>query len=98
MTFPCTSCGACCTKIKNFEGGEDFALPDGRCKHLGSDNLCAIYATRPDACKMAKRGEAFFGGAFSVNSYYEYAAKVCNNMQQMQNIDISYRIDISTIE
>lgn len=25
---------------------------DGRCKHLGRDNKCAIYPLRPDACSM----------------------------------------------
>ena len=90
MSFPCTSCGACCKQIGTFKGGEDFALPNGQCKHLTEDNLCAIYATRPDACIMSKRAEKSF--LFSEQSYYGYAAKVCNNMQVMQDIPVSFRL------
>jgi len=38
VPFDCDRCGSCCAMIK--------------CKHLGPDNLCMIYETRPDICKV----------------------------------------------
>jgi len=44
----CTQCGACCV-------APDIAALDKplgmRCPHLGADNLCRVYAQRPDVCR-----------------------------------------------
>ena len=48
MKIDCTLCGACCV-------APDIAALDKplgvRCEHLGADNLCGIYETRPDICR-----------------------------------------------
>ena len=44
----CTRCGACCV-------APDIAALDKplgvRCPHLGDDNLCRTYESRPDICR-----------------------------------------------
>ncbi|AKU89874.1 YkgJ family cysteine cluster protein [Vulgatibacter incomptus] len=44
----CTCCGACCV-------APDIAALDKplgvRCRHLGDDNLCTIYESRPQICR-----------------------------------------------
>ena len=48
MKIECTLCGACCV-------APDIAALDKplgvACQHLGMDNLCAIYETRPEICR-----------------------------------------------
>ena len=44
----CTRCGACCV-------APDIAALDKplglRCPHLGADNLCGVYDSRPSICR-----------------------------------------------
>lgn len=53
-SFPCTKCGACCRLIGNLPEMKDFNRGDGVCKNLTKDNLCKIYDSRPDICRMDK--------------------------------------------
>lgn len=57
--FPCTQCGACCRDISAAPELKDFALADGRCRHLEADNkTCAIYEDRPLLCRVDDLGRA----------------------------------------
>lgn len=50
--FYCNCCGECC-KLSHpeFLNGIWFAKV-GRCSNLSSDNLCIIYNSRPEICKV----------------------------------------------
>jgi Fe-S-cluster containining protein len=89
--FPCTSCGACCKRIGSFEGGEDFRLSNGSCKHLTKENLCGIYETRPEMCRIKKRAEK---SSVSTKLYFKYFASVCNRLQSERNMPLELRVKI----
>lgn len=44
----CLKCGTCCTAPDISSLGKPVGE---RCKHLGEDNRCGIYATRPAICR-----------------------------------------------
>jgi len=65
MEFDCDKCGCCCrildslhSHLKESYTGKDLDIDiikdmdggNGVCKHLGKDNLCTIYSSRPDIC------------------------------------------------
>lgn len=52
MTFPCTQCGACCRSIAAVPELQGHDRGDGVCRHLTSDNRCAVYETRPMVCRV----------------------------------------------
>ena len=58
MTFPCSSCGACCRVAFMVPEHlrEGVIVPDetGKCVHLKPDNSCDIYETRPKVCRVDK--------------------------------------------
>jgi Fe-S-cluster containining protein len=93
-SFPCTSCGVCCTNIKTFPFAEEFALEDGSCKHLTKENKCGIYETRPDFCRMNKRAEKSVLGE---QGYYKATSIFCNGAQERKGIPIEFRIKIEEI-
>jgi Fe-S-cluster containining protein len=44
---PCTACGKCCT-----DGSGEWSVHfETRCRHLGDDLLCRVYAERPHICR-----------------------------------------------
>jgi Fe-S-cluster containining protein len=51
--FPCDRCGACCRR-PHLTAGEEFPYKyiNGKCEMLGPENLCKVYATRPDICNF----------------------------------------------
>lgn len=53
MNIPCTKCGACCRVLPEWIA-KTFNLPiseSGGCGHLGADNSCAIFDSRPGVCR-----------------------------------------------
>lgn len=86
-TFPCTQCGACCVMA-----GLIGAMPkreDGACIHLGHDNQCKIYDTRPTVCRVDKMME--LRGANKA-WYYKTTKNICNDFQERLGIDERYRL------
>lgn len=47
-THECTKCGACCVAPDIAALGKPLGV---RCPHLGPDNLCRSYETRPAVCR-----------------------------------------------
>jgi Fe-S-cluster containining protein len=56
VKFPCTACGACCRRLNLVPApmlrAAGLNHVAGRCEHLTADNLCGIYETRPDLCRV----------------------------------------------
>ena len=62
---------------------------DGACIHLQKDNLCAIYDTRPEVCRinvmMEKSGS-------DPDEYFNETKSMCNKLQEDLDIDPSFRL------
>ena len=95
MDFPCTKCGACCMKA-----GELGFMPskeDGSCIHLNEDNICDIYDTRPDICRIEKmyykyKIQGVIENNMTKKDYYNAAAEICNVFMDEKDIDKSFRM------
>lgn len=99
--FPCTACGACCTragKILDDVGrhGPEHLLhfpyqvdETGRCEKLTTDNKCSVYQDRPLICNIDK-----FLTLFGLDKQKAYAEniKICNDWMDEDNIPQEYRI------
>lgn len=55
--------------------------PDGACIHLTPDNLCAIYDTRPDQCRVPP-----------TRADHALQAAYCNAFQALTGTPDSYRV------
>lgn len=68
------------------------AGPSGACVHLGEDNLCTIYETRPDICRVDRMHLYFLG--MTKEEAYRLNAQACNKLQETFGADESYRVRI----
>jgi Fe-S-cluster containining protein len=64
------------------DGGIWFLLFEGRCAHLQNDGRCAIYATRPQACRDHSNENCEFGDGREVGfdlhfEHYQDLLKYC---------------------
>ena len=50
----CLRCGTCCVAPDIASLGKPLGV---RCRHLGGDGLCAIYAERPAVCRGYRADE-----------------------------------------
>lgn len=62
---------------------------DGACIHLQEDNLCAIYDTRPEVCRINVMMEK--SGA-DPDEYHAETKSMCNKLQKDLEIDPSFRV------
>ena len=76
VKFKCSSCGACCRMAGIL--GEMPRRKDGACAFLTEDNQCSVYIFRPDKCRVKKP--------------FKETAKLCDKLQELFNINKSYRI------
>lgn len=89
-TFPCTSCGACCSSIVGIDFLKEFNQ-DGKCSML-KNNKCTIYESRPLLCKIDESYDQIFSSYMTKEDFYLQNAKACNELQEKLNIDIGYRV------
>jgi Fe-S-cluster containining protein len=90
MSFPCTSCGACCRDVKIFDSFPQFRgilayREDGSCVNLTEDNLCSIYETRPQMCRIPQGLS---------RQLTKGTADQCNHLQEKYGIGEEYRVII----
>lgn len=93
MTFPCTKCGACCRVAFLIPGFTEPVNDNGSCVHL-QDNMCSIYETRPDICRVDEYYDKHLTNVMSREEAYLANAQVCNMTQRLLNIDEKYRVEI----
>lgn len=84
--------------IKETKLLKEFDRGDGICKYLTHDKKCAIYEERPDVCRIDKMYKKVYYKYFSKREFYIKNAQMCNFLQEIHNIDESYRINIKEIE
>lgn len=88
MSFTCTQCGACCRRAGQLPGFPLPVNPDGSCSKL-VNNLCSIYADRPAICRHGHSRAAF---GMTPEEYDRFTARICNLLQEADDIDPSYRL------
>ena len=79
MSFPCTSCGACCALVtgppRAVLGGMGWVLPSGACKNYDpATRRCVVYDTRPDICRV----DAVKPQGMSTEDWYEKVEGYCD--------------------
>jgi Fe-S-cluster containining protein len=92
MPFPCTGCGACCRRVGLVKGHGLPVKADGSCGNL-VDNRCAIYATRPDVCRIDKLVDAMSERlGVDRQELLQDNADLCNAFQREDGMPESYRV------
>lgn len=81
MKSYCSQCGLCCTRVDTVPEFSEHALPDGRCQHLTSELLCAIYESRPELCRADKMYEKYYADHLSEDDYYAMLISLCKKLQ-----------------
>lgn len=85
QAFPCTVCGACCRHIAGIAELAGFDLGNGICKYLDeSNNICIIYANRPQICRIDAMYAAKFAGSYTLEAFYALNLEACQILQQKQ--------------
>jgi len=79
--FPCSRCGECCRHINLIPQLARFDRGDGVCMHL-SGNLCGIYESRPEACRVDEMFTKFFSEQYSREAFYKLNLEVCRDLQK----------------
>lgn len=93
--FPCTLCGLCCQNITNVDELKSFDIGNGTCMFFNSiDKSCKIYHTRPDICSVTKMFDLKYKKYFSKNEFYKLNADVCNELQELHNLEQIFRIKL----
>lgn len=81
MQFNCDKCGACC---KNLPPGIPLNRGDGVCKYL-ENNLCTIYETRPDICRVGTLYDRFFKDKMTEEEYIKLTHETCDILKNKLN-------------
>ena len=93
--FPCSKCGLCCQNISGIKELKEFDLGNGVCKYFNTaNNECKIYNDRPNICRVDTMFTLQYHNNFTKKEFYIENAKVCNYLQEVFNIEESYRIKI----
>lgn len=78
--FPCQKCGTCCRNIDKVEQLKDYDRGDGVCKWL-IDNLCSIYSSRPDICRIDYMYEKKYYKLYSKEEFYNLNLQGCKEIR-----------------
>ena len=88
--FPCERCGCCCRQVGRTIWGKAMADENGICKHLDqAHNLCTIYETRPDICRVDLMYDRLYRDKMSQEAFYALNKKECRKLQALSHgIDV----------
>ena len=89
--YPCECCGACCRHVDLIAEMSGFNRGDGVCKHLTTDNLCAIYPERPPLCNGKYVYEKFFSD-MTVADFHAMIARLCKNLRRRKLEELPEKI------
>ena len=78
--FPCTRCGECCRHIDHIPQLASFDLGNGVCRYLHG-NLCTIYATRPEICRVDVMYERYFKALYTREEFYQINIQGCQKLK-----------------
>lgn len=83
--FPCAKCGECCRHIDLIPQLVQFDRGDGSCIYLRG-NLCAIYESRPEICRVDKMYDIYFSEIYPKTVFYQLNLKVCHRFQREKSL------------
>lgn len=83
--FKCSRCGLCCQHIDMIPELSEYDSGNGKCKYLTKNNLCAIYANRPDICNVDKMYEINFSNEMTKEAFYEKNLEGCRALKEYVN-------------
>lgn len=79
--FQCSQCGLCCQHIDLVPELAKFHNGNGICIHL-KDNICSIYTTRPDICRVDVMYEKEYSKYYSLDEFYKINEEVCKQLKK----------------
>ena len=92
MEFLCSKCGACCRNVGNSKLPSD---DKGVCLNLDQENnICKVYNTRPDICRVDKIFENSFKDIMTKKEFYVWNTEACHWLIDKEDLDESFKIDI----
>ncbi|MGF6989786.1 Fe-S-cluster containining protein [Lachnospiraceae bacterium PM6-15] len=80
--FECSKCGLCCQHIDMISELSKYDSGNGRCKYLTEDNLCAIYADRPEICNVDTMYEKNFSSEMTKQEFYDKNLRGCRVLKE----------------
>ncbi|MGC8122008.1 YkgJ family cysteine cluster protein [Marinobacter sp. VGCF2001] len=76
--FPCTQCGKCCKNVHLSDLTSWLDRGDGVCRNLDTvTNLCKIYQTRPDICRIEKQYFIHYAEDYTWEEFKKLNLEVC---------------------
>ncbi len=81
--FPCIQCGECCRHVDTVPQIKNLDRGDGVCKNLLPNNLCRIYANRPDVCNGKFVYEHFYQD-MTVADFHEMIWNLCLKIRKRE--------------
>jgi len=89
--FPCTQCGLCCRNVHLAPETRYLDRGDGACRHYNDANKgCAIYAQRPDICRVDRQFELNYAARHSWDEFVRLNLQVCQLlMEQAEHVSPS---------
>lgn len=95
MTYPCTKCGLCCKNLKGITELDFLHNGNGVCKFYDEIKACTIYEERPLHCRIDEGFyKLFINSGLTLQEYYKKNAEICNQLQQENQINLAFRINI----
>jgi len=89
--FKCQRCGACCRLVGLSDVPEIKALAredSNACRHLTSDNLCAIYEERPIYCQVDGMYDHYVKQqGITQEEWYIKNAKACIELRSLLGVN-----------
>lgn len=92
--FPCTSCGACCRRVRGIDPNWPVGSDGKSCIHLNEDNSCAIYENRPRICRVNELKPP----RMTLEDWYNLNAAACNYMMDEDGLPEGLRLPTDSPE
>lgn len=80
-SFHCDCCGICCRQLKRVPQLSAYDRGDGVCVNLNEQNLCNIYADRPEICNTELMYQRYFASKMTREEYDYWNAKSCEELK-----------------
>lgn len=80
-SFPCYSCGKCCSNVHLSVETASLDRGDGICRYLNTlSKLCNIYETRPDICQIELQYNKNYSSFYTWEKFIELNLSICESL------------------
>ena len=88
FTYKCENCGECCKNWNPARYDKNIVDKNGVCKYLDvNTNLCTIYDTRPDFCRVDVQYEKYLKDKINWEEYIRLIKLGCDILRGMGGKD-----------